>query len=178
MFGYVTKYLIYKPAVNFYDTVVFEETAIVERHRGFLHSFLGLGTATVLTGIYLLPILYAIELFSVVFIVVFLLAYLVGSLLHLLEDNCTRSGIQWGYPFRRWKVRGRLKTTPRLRDAIYQRVFLLVLGGGVGVLFFLPSIYSGISPILFAAFGLFIGSILWVLFARYVAKCEVVGTIN
>jgi membrane-bound metal-dependent hydrolase YbcI (DUF457 family) len=178
IFGYITKYLIYKPAVKFYDTVVFDEKTVVERHRGFLHSFLGLGTATVLTGVYLLPILYAVELFSVMLIGVFLLAYLVGSLLHLLEDSCTRSGIQWGYPLRQWRVRGRLKTTPRLEDVIYQRVFILVLGGSVVVLFFLPSNYPGISPMVFAAIGLFSGSILWALFSRYAARCEVVGIIN
>ena len=52
VFGYVTKYLIYKPSVKFYDAFIFTEMNIEERHRGFLHSFLGLGTATVLTGVY------------------------------------------------------------------------------------------------------------------------------
>ena len=173
VFGYVTKYLIYKPSVQFYDSFVFTETNIEERHRGFLHSFLGLGTATVLTGVYLLPLLYVLGIVSVVFIGVFLLAYLTGAILHLVEDSCTKSGIQWHYPFRQWRIRGNLTTTTRLADTIYQRVFSVILGGGVVLLFFLPSIYSEISPILFALIGTVAGGVLWLCFAFFVAKCEI-----
>ena len=178
VFGYVTKYLIYRPSVKFYDAFVFTETNIEERHRGFLHSFLGLGTAAVLTGVYLLPLLYVIDLISVVYIGVFLLAYLAGALLHLVEDSCTKSGIQWHYPFRQWKIRGNLTTTTRLRDTIYQRIFSMILGGGVVLLFFLPSIYTEISPILFALIGVAAGGVLWLVFAFFVAKCEIIEATN
>lgn len=140
VFGYDPKYLIYKLTVKFYDAVVFEETPIVERHRGFLHSVLGLGTATVLTSVYLLPKLYAIELFSAVFSGVFLFSYFAGATLHLVEDSCTKSGFQWHYPFRHWTVRRNLKTTLKLQDTIYQWGFLVVPGGGVTILFFLSSL--------------------------------------
>lgn len=175
-FGYPTKYLIYEPSVTFYDRFVFPDTSIQARHRGLLHSLLGLGTATVLTGSYLLVILAAIGRLSVVYLGVFLVAYLVGALLHLLEDSCTRSGIEWNYPFRSWKVRGNLVTTPKLQDTIYQRLFFVVLGASAVALVFLPSMDPGTSPLVFALVGAIVGVVLWAAFARFVARCELVGS--
>jgi len=173
-FGYPTKYLIYKPSVMFYDRFVFTDVTIGEHHLGFLHSFLGLGTATVLTGLYLVLVLYVIGLFSLRYIGVFLLAYLVGALLHLLEDSCTRSGIEWNYPFRSWTVRGQLVTTSKFEDTVYQRSFLVVVGGVAVALFFLPSMEPQISPLVFGLVGICLGVLLWATFTRFVANCEVV----
>ena len=78
-FGFVTKYLIYKPAVWFYDRLVFESYDISERHRGFSHSFLGLGTIAVVTTLYLLPVLYLLELLWLVGVAVFVAGYLGGA---------------------------------------------------------------------------------------------------
>lgn len=172
-FGYVTRYLIYKPAVRVYDDYVFRGIAIEERHRGFLHSLLGISTATVVTGAYLVVVLAVLGLLSVALLGVFLLAYLVGALLHLLEDSCTRSGIQWHYPFRTWRVRGTLRTSPKVRDALPQRAFLLVLAGVAVVLFLIPPSYPAVPPALFAALGALIGALLWAGFALVIAGCEV-----
>lgn len=174
VFGYATKYLIYKPSVVLYDTYVFEEQDVVERHRGLLHSVLGLGTATVLTGIYLIPVLLFLGLFSILHLGVFLLAYLVGGVLHLAEDSCTKTGIQWHYPVRDWKVEGRLTTTARRRDTIYQDVFAVVLGGCAVGLFLLAGTYSvAPAPVLLLVGGV-LAVALWLGFARLVAKCRIV----
>lgn len=105
------------------DTVVFEEYDIEESHQGFLHSMFGLATATVFTGVYLAVVLLLIDLLALVPLVIFLVAYVVGALLHLLEDNCTKTGIQWTHPFQDWEIRGDLTTTARRRDTVYQDAF-------------------------------------------------------
>ena len=100
LFDYTTKYLLYKPAVLFYDRIVFSGYEIGERHWGFLHSFLELGTATVLTAIYMVPVLVFLDLVWVLGMGILLVGYLSAAILHPLEDNATRSGRQWYRPFR------------------------------------------------------------------------------
>lgn len=173
VFGFVTKYLIYKPSVWFYDTVVFTERDIAERHRGFLHSFLGLGTTTALTAVYMLPVLFFLDLFHVVGLAVFLAGYVSGALLHLLGDSCTKSGIQWNYPFQLWTVKGRITTTARPEDVRYQRGFLTVLGIGVAGMFFAPSVLEQLSVLVLSAIGLLLAVLLWSGFAIGVARCRV-----
>lgn len=174
VFGYPTKFLIYKPAVKFYDSIVFNQYDIAERHRGFLHSFLGLGTMTILTAVYILPVLFLLELFWLVGIGVFLAGYLAGAVLHLIEDSCTKSGIQWNFPFQSWKLRGQISTTARPEDMRYQQGFLTVLGAGAGGMFFAPTIVTEISAILFSVVGLLLAIVLWSVFAVGVATCRLV----
>lgn len=172
-FGYVTKYLIYKPAVKLYDSLVFEEYDIEERHRGFLHSFLGLGTATVITGIYLVAILLVLGLSVTLSLLAFLAAYLVGALLHLAEDSCTKTGIQWNYPFQEWELKGQLTTTATPEDVKYQNGFLVLLGSLAGSSFLLSATTTDIPPIALSLFGAVLAAVLWVVFAKWVAKCRV-----
>lgn len=172
-FGYVTKYLIYKPVVIIYDELVFDEYEIREQHRGLLHSFLGLGTMTGLTGVYLVPLLYVFDLFWVGGIGVFLVAYLGGGVLHLVQDSCTRSGIQWNFPFQPWRVRGRISTTGLVEDMRYQRGLLTILGIGVVVMFLVPELYGSIAPTVYAVVGGVVTIVLWTIFVIGIAKCTV-----
>lgn len=172
-FGFVTKYLIYKPAVAFYDRVVFDQYDIAERHRGFSHSFLGLGTMTVVTAVYLLPVLYFLELVWLVGVLVFLAGYLGGAVLHLVEDSCTKTGVQWNFPFQDWKIKGQLTTTARPEDVRYQQGFLTVIGVGVAGAFFAPTVVNQYPAWMFSVAGLFMAVLLWVGFASMIAKCEV-----
>lgn len=54
------------------------------------------------------------------------LGLLVGQLLHILEDSCTVSGINWAFPFGTWELKGRIFTFDRweekkdIRPALYQ----------------------------------------------------------
>lgn len=173
VFGFVTKYLIYKPAVIFYDQVVFDENEIRERHRGFLHSFIGLGTITVLTTVYLLPVLYILDLFWIVGITVFMLGYLGGAILHLVQDSCTKSGIQWNFPFQKWKLRGQITTSAKREDMRYQRGFLTLLGAGVATMFFVPNMFQQIATMFYVILGLVVAVLSWTVFAVVVADCNV-----
>jgi membrane-bound metal-dependent hydrolase YbcI (DUF457 family) len=173
VFGFGTKYLIYKPAVRFYDSVVFDEYGIKEDHRGFLHSFLGVGTATMLTGVYTLSVLVFLDLLWFTGLGLFLFGYLVGALLHLLEDSCTKSGIQWNYPFQSWKLRGEISTTARPEDMAYQRGLLTVLGVGSLGMFFAPTVTFDIPIIAFVLLGVGGVSLCWGIFTIRFAKCSV-----
>lgn len=173
VFGYPTKYLIYKPAVKFYDEFVFDQYEIAERHRGFLHSFLGLGTMTILTAIYLLPVLYFLGLIWLVGIGVFLTGYLVGAVLHLVEDSCTKTGIQWNFPFQSWRLKGQLRTTAHPEDMRTQQGFLTILGLGAAAMFFLPSVVDQYPAFVFSVLGLLLAIVLWSGFAVAIAKCRV-----
>ena len=133
VFGNTTKYLTYKPTVKFNDNFVFEDYDIAERHQELLHSFLGLGTITIMTTLYLIPVnifLYLVWLFGSA---VFILAFLTGEILHLLEDSCTKSRIQSNSPFHAWKLKGQITTTARPEDMKYQRYFLTIFTGLVGL---------------------------------------------
>lgn len=173
-FGYTTKYLIYKPAVKLYDAFVFDQYDIEERHRGFLHSFLGLGTATVVTGVYLIVALLLLGLFSILHLAVFLAAYLAGAVLHLAEDSCTKTGIQWNFPFQDWEINGQLTTTARPEDTRYQNGFLTILGVVAAGLFLLSAMYPDFPAIALSITGAVLGAVLWLIFGRLVAKCRVV----
>ena len=173
VFGNVTKYLIYKPAVWFYDEVVFDQYDIGERHRGFLHSFLGLGTTVLLTAIYMIPVLLFLDLIWIEGIAIFLGAYLAGAILHLLEDSCTKSGIQWNFPFQSWKLSGEIRTTADPSDMRYQRRLLSILGVGGAALFLLPLVITQVPPYWFSIGGLVLAVVLWVVFAIGFAKVKV-----
>lgn len=173
IFGFVTKYLIYKPAVKFYDLVIFDQYEIEERHRGFLHSFLGIGTATVLTTVYLIPVLLVLDLVWFAGVGLFIAGYIVGAVLHLLEDSCTKSGIQWNFPFQTWKIKGQITTTARPEDMVYQRKFLTVLGFGAFGMFLAPNIATDVPEIVFVLIGVFGVILSWGIFAIVFANCTV-----
>lgn len=173
VFGYATKYLIYKPAVAFYDRFVFENLEIRERHRGFLHSLLGLATCTILTGVYMVVVLLLLHLFSVRYLLGFLIAYFVGAVLHLTQDSCTKTGIQWNYPFQGWSINGQISTTARAEDMRYQRGLLTGLGGLTVAMFVLPLIVQQIPAVLFSIGGGLLVVLIWVGFGRFAADCTV-----
>lgn len=118
IFGIITKYAIYIPAVFVLGHTILKKYHITERHRGFLHSFIGIGTATILTGTYLLVFLFLFELFSYVYFIAFMIAYILGALLHLLEDSSTKTGIQFNYPFSNLVLYGRMITRPEFAKPI------------------------------------------------------------
>lgn len=128
VFGYTNKYLVYKPAVIVYNKVVFRNYRLECHHRGFLHTLLGLATSTALIGTYIAGALVLLGLFNPVYLSFFLLGYLSGGLMHLLQDSCTKTGIKWNHPFSQKKLKGRLRTTSKPEDTRLPHVFLLVLG--------------------------------------------------
>lgn len=123
LFGYLTRYLIYRPSLGLYDHVLLRGYDFGHGHRAFSHSILGVATITGLTGFYLLwPVL---QLgIGPGYLAVFLASYGSGMFLHLFQDSATRSGIAWNSPFSDFMVRGELVTGRSMRRP---RLMLYVL---------------------------------------------------
>ena len=123
LFGYTTKYMIYKPVVHVFNFVTSYEFS--EKHRNFSHSILGVTSLTAVTGLYITPVLLYTGFFAFMPLAVFLLGYMFGALLHMLEDSCTKTGIAWNAPFSNTKLKGGLTTG---EDNRQPRTLLYTLG--------------------------------------------------
>lgn len=104
IFGFILKFLIYHPAVKIIQFLVKEnkislQYRVTETHRGILHSILGLLISFMALLIYssLLMLLFP-ELLSIKALLVFNVAFSIGFFLHLLEDSCTVSGVNFTFP--------------------------------------------------------------------------------
>ena len=172
IFGYATKYLVYKPAIYIFGRTLLKNYNIEERHRGFLHSFLGVATATVLTGIYAFVVLYLLNLFSFVYFLAFLLSYTSGALLHLVEDSATVTGTQFNYPFSDFRVSGELITRPD--SAKNSDMFVSVLFIIAGLLFFLTILeYIPYPDWIITLFSAIVLIFCWAIFLVFVAKVRI-----
>ena len=159
VFGYSTKYLIFKPAVAFFNTIV-PRFHFQPSHRGFAHSWLGLLSFMFLTGLYLAIAFKFTDIQGWPFIGPFLAGYGLGAFLHLLQDSCTRTGIAWHQPFSGKSLRGSLKPDKSsFRPAMLFYALLLAV---VGV-YFWPQIGNP-DVQMEIAIGLSAG--IWLLFIR------------
>lgn len=147
VFGYLTKYMIYKPSVFilnlFSDNYRFEDG-----HRSFTHSLIGVSTMTAATGLLLAPLFIELGL-STVYLLYFLGGYAAGAILHVFQDSCTKTGIAWNQPFSTLRLKGELKTgesnrRPRYFALMLFLVALLNLAGSYSVSANLQVLFSGI----------------------------------
>lgn len=144
IFGYTLKYLIYKPSVLLLRLLISKDKLstryeVKESHRGILHSILGMLIAFVFLNIYGLAIMIALpEVLTLKVIVIFTVAFSVGFLMHLIEDSCTVSGVNYGFPFnRRYLFKGSIRTGKYTRKTEY---FTFYLGAATVGNFFAPSV--------------------------------------
>ncbi|MDK2974391.1 MAG: inner membrane protein [Methanofollis sp.] len=109
IFGYVIRYLVYYPISLPFIAVLGERG--MPRHRGILHSAIGVGLMTMVLGIYAWVIgIVGLHIAWDTGYTVFLLGFLGGSVCHLLEDSCTRSGVAWLFPLSEHRTRGAIVT--------------------------------------------------------------------
>jgi len=106
--GYVIRYLVYYPvsAVLW----VFSLGRLRPRHRGFLHSMIGIIIATLLLSFYIAAVLLWFGIALPTAFYAFAGGFFAGSFFHLAADSCTKSGICWWYPFSKHKIRGDIIT--------------------------------------------------------------------
>lgn len=123
LFGYITKYFIYKPAIHLFNLIT--SYNFQEKHRHLTHSILGIFTVTSVTGLYLMIPLILLEI-NLVFPLTFLIGYFVGQFLHLIQDSCTKSGVAWRQPFSNTKLKGNLTTG---KDNFKPLMLLYLLSG-------------------------------------------------
>ena len=158
LFGYLTKYMIYRPSV-FLLNLFSENYRFEDGHRSFTHSFIGVAVLTMATGVFLSPLF--IELGLNGFILLFFLAgYASGALLHMFQDSCTKTGIAWNQPFSAVRLKGELKTGEDNRRPRYFALMLFMvaglnLAGTYGV--------SNYSSVLVS--GLLLSAVSWTFFA-------------
>jgi len=151
-FGYLIRYLEYYPLSAALWVVSLGRYQ--DEHRGLLHSLIGVLLITLLTAGYL-------EIFSrlVAWTHLGLLpiaagGFLIGCLLHLIEDSCTPRGVAWFFPFTSIRIRGRITTG--LSDARPQIFTLMLMAAGWGLVLWPP--YAGwgtetvqqVAPVLLA----------------------------
>jgi membrane-bound metal-dependent hydrolase YbcI (DUF457 family) len=173
IFGTVTKYAIYKPAVLIFGNTILKKYNIGERHRGFLHSFIGIGTATLLTAVYLLIVLLLLKLLNGVYFISFILSYIFGALMHLLEDSATVTGIQFNYPFSNLILKGEVVTRPG--EAAKPDQFTMFLGISIVALFFALELkYIPLIKVLITIATIIYLILSWTVFLLFVAKVKLV----
>jgi len=175
VFGYATRYLIYRPLIFILPRTLLKDYKIEEKHRGFLHSFIGIFMATILTAIYISIILAAVHLLDLIHLIAFFIAYIFGALLHLIEDGATVSGVTFNYPFSNITMRGTIRT--RLDSVRKPNLFAEYLMGLFVVVFFiteldLVSISDWVITILSALFLIFS----WIVFLFLIAKAKITRT--
>ena len=140
-FGYLIRYFVYFPVSVL--VFIFTLGKVKPKHRGLLHSFFGVVFASVLLWIYIAIIISLFgRLISKDFSGVFLYPAAVlcagiftGSILHLLEDSCTHSGVFWLFPFKNTKISGTL-----VPNAGRNWLIVLILGTAAVL-----SLYAGIN---------------------------------
>ena len=124
---------------------------------------------TSITGLYLIPVLFILDLFYPIYILAFLFAYMIGAFLHMLEDSCTKTGIAWNSPFSDTKLKGEISTG---KDIKKPRYFLYYLGALTLAGFLFGSSNESI-PLWQASTSLFVALVLgWLVFAKLVAKIK------
>mgnify|MGYP001180887088 CR=1 FL=1 len=142
---------------------------VEEQHRGIMHSPIGVFISsfvlTLLTAIIGYFIFHGINATLIGFLFLGLIS---GQLLHLLEDSCTISGINWLFPFRTCELKGSIYTGNKIegkrdiRPFLY-RVSLLFASAILLILHSLGAIdvnESGIYLLIFAVVALIWGLIL------------------
>jgi len=107
VFGYFIRYFIYIPLSILLHFVLGDPE--YRRHRGLLHTPLGIVLTTVVLLCYTLVILTVMGKQFSDGIVLGGVGFCSGGFLHLLEDSCTVGGIAWKFPLSPSRLRGGIR---------------------------------------------------------------------
>lgn len=169
IFGFILKFLIYHPAVKIIQFLVKEnkislQYRVTEKHRGILHSILGLLISFMALLIYssILMLLFP-ELLSIKALLVFNVAFSIGFFLHLLEDSCTVSGVNFAFPMsKNLLFKGEVRTGKfDYTTGAFER-WLVALNVG----HFLALAYLKINPLQIELIVILIIILSWLIFIR------------
>lgn len=137
IFGFIIKFLIYHPSIKAIQFLTKKDKLslqyeVTEAHRGILHSNLGLAIAVVFLFIYgIILMLFFPDMLSLQAILIFTFAFSIGFFLHLIEDTCTVTGINFSFPFsKKLYFKGKIRTGKKDKYTKYTNSF----GGYLGAL--------------------------------------------
>lgn len=152
---------------------------VKEEHRGIMHSPMGIIINSVLITLVLGLIFLIIEVFNWILLLTIFLGLTMGQFMHLLEDSCTVSGINWKFPFNSFVIKGEISTFPKdNKKDVRPIIFEIWLGLFSFFLLVLYMHYSLKFPIVFVYLILFfIVSAFWILFL-YLSKQKTNYSIN
>jgi membrane-bound metal-dependent hydrolase YbcI (DUF457 family) len=117
------------------------EYDVKDEHRGIMHSPIGVLLGSLMLVIPIILFGFIFNLLNWIVILTIFFGLLIGQLLHLIEDSCTLSGINWGFPFKKKELKGSIATfnkkdqRPKIfAGMFYFLVFLLVIGYSFDIL--------------------------------------------
>jgi len=110
------------------------EHSVGDEHRGVIHSPVGILLSSLMLMIPLLIFGLVFSFFNWMIMLSIFFGLLIGQLLHLFEDSCTISGINWFFPFKTKELKGKIYTFSKdperkdIRPMIYAGIFYLLVG--------------------------------------------------
>ncbi|MFP4655479.1 MAG: metal-dependent hydrolase [Methanohalobium sp.] len=112
------------------------ECQVDHSHRGIMHSPVGVIISSVLLT--LLALVASIFLgFNTTMVLFIFVGLLSGQFLHLIEDSCTRTGINWKFPFGLKQIKGNIITVSSSKIKDYRpSIYEISLWGITGILIF------------------------------------------
>ncbi len=143
------------------------EHDVKDEHRGIMHSPIGvlLSSFLLTTPLFIFALVFG--LFNFMVLLMIFVGLIVGQLLHLFQDSCTVSGINWGFPFNTIEMKGSIRTFNRkdLRPKIFAGMFyvliiLIILGYSFEILTEIHTILVYLMIIAYNSIALFLMRIL------------------
>tara|TARA_Y100000294_G_C8543433_1_gene332158 strand:+ start:503 stop:1300 length:798 start_codon:yes stop_codon:yes gene_type:complete len=125
---FIFKHLISKKKIT-------AEYDVRDEHRGIMHSPVGVLFGSLILMIPIIIFAVVFDFFNLKIILIIFIGIVIGQFLHLFEDSCTRSGINWGFPFSTINWKGDLITFNKqdkrpkyFAGMFYFLILLIVLG--------------------------------------------------
>jgi membrane-bound metal-dependent hydrolase YbcI (DUF457 family) len=104
------------------------EYVVDKRHRGVMHSPIGVFISSVVIILLFTIVGYLIfQKINLTLIGFLFLGLISGQFLHLLEDSCTVSGINWLFPFGTGVLKGKINTGNKIEGKMDVRPLLYML---------------------------------------------------
>lgn len=126
---WVMKKVIIKPVIFVFQKIVSKkytlEYDVKEEHRGIMHSPIGILISSFLLTMVVFLFMLFLKMISFWVLLIIFFGMFLGQFMHLLEDSCTISGINWKFPFGTKELKGKICTFQKenkkdIRPVIFQ----------------------------------------------------------
>jgi membrane-bound metal-dependent hydrolase YbcI (DUF457 family) len=139
------------------------EHEIKDEHRGVIHSPIGVLLSSFILVLAILIFSIIFGLFSWKIILIIFVGLIVGQFLHLYEDSCTISGINWGFPFKTRELKGSIRTfnrkdqRPKVFAWMFYFLFILIaIGYSLDILTKIHTILVYLMVLVYNSIALFL----------------------